>query len=416
MFHSFFPSPRAFLISGTLWALLCVLAWYFVVADWAQLPPAEEGGPTETSELWLYSWLGLCYGAFAVFWLVMGRHRWAIWSVAGTTAIIFTTWFLVQLDVMINEWFGSFYDLLQQALGEPGSVPAEDYYAQLFTFLRIAMVYITVAVLADFFTSHYVFRWRTAMNEYYTSIWGKVRHIEGASQRIQEDTMKFAAIMESLGSRIVRAVMTLLAFLPILWGLSGQVTEIPILGAIPQPLVFVAVCWSIFGTGLLALVGVKLPGLEFRNQRVEAAYRKELVLGEDNAGRAAPPTLSELFANVRQNYFRLYFNYLYFNVARYCYLQFGVLVPYIALGPTIIAGAVSLGFIQQVVRAYGRVEDSFQFLVNSWTTIVELMSIHKRLAAFEAAIEGRTLSDIEFEVTGGGPAPDLQPAQSPEAS
>ncbi|MEO0680119.1 MAG: peptide antibiotic transporter SbmA [Pseudomonadota bacterium] len=397
MFHSFFPSPRQFVLSGTVWALICVLAWYFVVVDFAQLPAEAEGAPTETSEVWLYSWLGFCYGAFAIFWLIYGRHRWALWSVAGTTAIIFVTWFLVQLDVMINEWFGSFYDLLQQALAEPGSVPPEDYYAQLFTFLRIAMVYITVAVLADFFTSHYVFRWRTAMNEYYTSIWPKVRHIEGASQRIQEDTMKFAAIMESLGSRVVRAVMTLLAFLPILWGLSAQVTEVPILGALPQPLVFVAVCWSIFGTGLLALVGVRLPGLEFRNQRVEAAYRKELVLGEDDVARAEPPTLSALFKNVRRNYFRLYFNYLYFNVARYAYLQFGVLVPYIALGPTIIAGTVTLGFIQQVVRAYGRVEDSFQFLVNSWTIIVELMSIHKRLAAFEAAIDGRELSSIEFE-------------------
>ena len=164
-------------------------------------------------------------------------------------------------------------------------------------------------------------------------------------------------------------------------------------------------------------MGVRLPGLEFRNQRVEAAYRKELVLGEDDPVRAAPPPLSELFADVRKNYFRLYFNYLYFNVARYGYLQFGVLVPYIALGPTILVGAVTLGFIQQVVRAYGRVEDSFQFLVNSWTTIVELMSIHKRLAAFEAAIDGRQLSDIEFEAgAGGGPAPSPTPAQGPEAS
>ncbi|MEO1689395.1 MAG: SbmA/BacA-like family transporter, partial [Pseudomonadota bacterium] len=185
--------------------------------------------------------------------------------------------------------------------------------------------------------------------------------------------------------------------LPILWTLSAQVSEIPVLGAIPQPLVFVAICWSIFGTGLLALVGIRLPGLEFRNQRVEAAFRKELVLGEDDAARAQPMTLEELFGNIRKNYFRLYLNYLYFNVARWSYLQFGVLVPYIALGPTIIAGTVTFGFVQQVVRAYGRVEDSFQFLVNSWTTIVELMSIHKRLAAFEAAIDGRELSSIEFE-------------------
>ncbi|MEO1688578.1 MAG: SbmA/BacA-like family transporter, partial [Pseudomonadota bacterium] len=206
MFHSFFPSPRQFVLSGTVWALICVLAWYFVVVDFAQLPAEAEGAPTETSQVWLYGWLALCYGAFAAFWLIYGKHRWALWSVAGTAVIIFVTWFLVQLDVMINAWFGSFYDLLQQALTEPGSVPAEDYYAQLWTFGSIAGTYIVVAVLTDFFTSHYVFRWRTAMNGYYTSIWPKVRHIEGASQRIQEDTMKFAVIMETLGSRMVRAV------------------------------------------------------------------------------------------------------------------------------------------------------------------------------------------------------------------
>ena len=32
--------------------------------------------------------------------------------------------------------------------------------------------------------------------------------------------------------------------------------------------------------------------LEFKNQRVEAAYRKELVYGEDHADRAQPPTIA----------------------------------------------------------------------------------------------------------------------------
>jgi len=81
------------------------------------------------------------------------------------------------------------------------------------------------------------------------------------------------------------------------------------------------------GTALLAIAGIRLPGLEFRNQRVEAAYRKELVLGEDNADRAQAPTLQELFRAVRANYFRLYLNFLYFNIVRYGYLQAGVLVP-----------------------------------------------------------------------------------------
>ncbi|MEM8629619.1 MAG: peptide antibiotic transporter SbmA [Pseudomonadota bacterium] len=397
MFESFFPKPKLFVISAAVWALVAILLWHFVVRDWAVPADTAEGAEGEADRVFLYLYNFVCYAAFAVYWMAQSNHRWARWSVGGSALIIFAIWFQVQLDVMINEWFGEFYNTVQVALAEPGAVEAADYYRQLFTFLQIALVFIFVAVVSAFFTSHYVFRWRTAMNDRYVALWPRIRHIEGASQRIQEDTMRFAAIMEGLGSRFIDSIMTLLAFLPILWGLSSYVTELPIIGAVPQALVFVAIIWSVVGTTLLALAGYRLPGLEFRNQRVEAAFRKELVLGEDKEDRAQPPTLNELFSNVRRNYFRLYLNYLYFNIARYGYLQAGVILPYIALGPTIIAAGFTLGVMQQIIRAFGRVENSFQFLVNSWTTIVELMSIYKRLAAFERAIAGDEQAAIEFE-------------------
>ena len=404
MFDSFFPNPRNFAISGIIWGLICVLIWNFFVSDWGDPLGIAALTGWDPSRVWLYEFNAICYAAFAAFWLSQTNHQWARWSVAGSVLIVFATWFQVQLDVMINEWFGTFYDTIQQALAEPNSVDEGNFYRQLATFLQIAMVYIVAAVVLQFFTSHYVFRWRTAMNNRYVDLWPKIRHIEGASQRIQEDTMKFAAIMESLGSRLIDSVMTLLAFLPILWGLSAHVKVLPIVGEVPQALVFVAIIWSVFGTTLLALAGYRLPGLEFRNQRVEAAFRKELVLGEDHADRAEPPTLAELFSNVRRNYFRLYLNYLYFNVARFSYLQAGAILPYIALGPTIVAGGFTLGVMQQILRAFGRVEGSFQFLVQSWTTIVELLSIHKRLAAFEREIAGGEQSAIEFEAEPQRPA------------
>ena len=152
---------------------------------------------------------------------------------------------------------------------------------------------------------------------------------------------------------------------------------------------------------LLALVGIKLPGLEFNNQRVEAAYRKELVHGEDDAARAGEPVVRDLFSHVRKNYFRLFFHYMYFDVAKFTYLQFGVLVPYIALGPTVVAGAITLGVMQQIVRAFGRVEMSFQFLVRSWSTIVELISVYKRLRAFEAQIGDNTTAAGSVPAAGG---------------
>jgi peptide/bleomycin uptake transporter len=310
-------------------------------------------------------------------------RRWFVWSILGTAAILTGTWLKVSLDVRINEWFGEFYNLVQKALGQPGSVALDEYWAYLATFGRIAAVFILLAVLLDFLVKHYVFRWRTAMNDWYTSQWERLRGIEGASQRVQEDTMRFARLMEGLGVSLVDSLMTLVAFLPILWALSAQVTELPIIGKAEHALVGVAIGFALAGTVLMALIGIRLPGLEFHNQRVEAAFRKELVHGEDDPLRAQPATLAALFDDVRRNYFRLFFHYLYFDVARFSYLQLAVLVPYVALGPTLVGGAITLGVMQQIVRAFERVQTSFQYLVHSWTTIVELLSVYKRLRDFE---------------------------------
>ena len=198
--------------------------------------------------------------------------------------------------------------------------------------------------------------------------------------------MRFASIMEGLGVELVRSVMTLAAFLPILWELSEKVTTIPFIGSIPHSLVFVALGWAAFGTVVLAVTGILLPGLQFQNQRREAAYRKELVYGEDDPSRASPPVAHELFMEVRRNYFRLFFHYLYFDVVKWSYLQVSVLVPLIALGQTIVAGVITLGVMQQISRAFDKVTESFQYLVYSWSTIIELISVYKRLRAFEARI------------------------------
>jgi len=191
-----------------------------------------------------------------------------------------------------------------------------------------------------------------------------------------------------MGVSFINAIMTLIAFLPVMVTLSVHVKTVPVLGSIPYAVVIAAVLWSLFGTGLLAIVGIKLPGLSFRNQRVEAAYRKELVYGEDDASRAQPPTVRELFLGVRRNYFRLYFHYLYFNIVRIFYLQVDAVFGMLMLFPSIVTGAITLGLMRQITNVFDQVRGSFQYLINSWTTLVELMSIYKRLRGFE-----RTLDD-----------------------
>jgi len=408
MFVSFFPSPRQFFWSAVIWTLIVVLFWFFVAKDAGTIIGLENPPPDAPPVIgvqvfltepfiWFYIYYTAVVAIFAVFWRVFAPHRWFAWSVLGSALIIFVTYFQVQVSVAINAWYGPFYDLIQAALSKTRPVTLAEFYAELVNFAGIAFVAVIVYVLTRFFVSHYIFRWRTAMNDYYTDNWDRLRHIEGASQRVQEDTMRFASTVEGLGVNLIDAVMTLIAFLPVLLRLSADITEIPILGHVPYPLVVVGILWSIFGTAFLALIGIRLPGLEFRNQRVEAAYRKELVFGEDNSNRAQPQTLAELFAAVRANYFRLYFNYMYFNIGRIFYLQTDNIFPYIILGPTIVAGKITLGAMNQILNAFGQVRDSFQYLVKSWTTIVDLLSVYKRLRAFEATLYGEELPSLDQE-------------------
>ena len=320
-------------------------------------------------------------------------RNWLHWSLAGSIAILWSIWYQVELNVQINDWYGEFYDLIQKALSEPNAVTLDEFLDGIASFLYLASLWVVIQVGTAFFTSHYVFRWRTAMNNFYMSHWPKVRMVEGAAQRVQEDTMRFAGIVENLGVHFVRAILTLVAFLPILVDLSKHVIELPWFGPVENSLVYIAIASAIAGTVLVALVGIRLPGLEFNNQLVEAAYRKELVYGEDYEDRAEPLSVQELFANVRKNYYRLYLHYGYFNFARFAYLQGSVLLPLLALGPTIAAGAITFGIFRQVSHVFEQVESSFQYLVNSWSTIVELISIYKRLNAFESNIRKAELGE-----------------------
>jgi len=227
-------------------------------------------------------------------------RRWYLWSIGGTLLILMATWYQVQLDVRINEWFGEFYDTLQKALTNPNSVSEKEFIAYLFTFAKIAAVYILVVIFSDYFTSHWTFRWRTAMADFYHDKWNDASSIEGASQRVQEDTLKFARIMEGLGAELLRSVMTLIAFTPILWGLSKSITVLPWIGEVEHALVWVAIISALGGTILLASVGIKLPGIEYDIQKEEAAYRKELVLGEDFKESAQPAKITDLYGGVRK--------------------------------------------------------------------------------------------------------------------
>ncbi|MEQ9637618.1 MAG: SbmA/BacA-like family transporter [Devosia marina] len=462
MFRSFFPDPKLFFSSAVIWMLASVLLWFaigeparsvlsidrfthpVVSAPIADQPTTEDvpgtpdpaagaaqtnpNAPAETESesptapsptaramagaelnfltaerVWLYQYVLMTALLFCVFWYFYKRNEWYWWSVVSSTIILLVIYFQVQVSEFVNEWSGSFFNVIQLALTQPGSVTPEQLYGLTWTIILVTIPSVLVAVGLAFYTSHYVFRWRKAMNFYYMEHWPKIRTTEGAAQRVQEDTMRFAAIMEDLGTAFFDSLITLVVFLPLLWNLSANISELPIFGETPGGLVWVALVGAAAGTALLALVGIKLPGLNFNNQLVEAAYRKELVFGEDHPDRAQPPTVRDLFANVQRNYFRLYFHYTYFNLARYGYTNMVGYVPLLVMAPSILAGTLTMGLYQQIQIAFNQVFSSFQFFARAWTVIVELQSVIMRLRTFESYIP-RDQEPIKASVGSGTPA------------
>ena len=311
------------------------------------------------------------------------NKKWLLWSWGGVSLLVLSLLIQVTITVKINQWYKGFYDILQKPMESSLAI----FWDKIFEFVYLALPYVILATFTAYFTRLYAFRWREAITFDYMPIWtsGRVK-VEGSAQRLQEDTMRFAKIVESLGLQVVRAVMTLIAFTPILWSLSDKV-DIVFLKDIPGSLVWVAFLTSLGSLLISWLVGWKLPGLEYNNQKIEAKFRKELVYGEDDRDTyAKPDTILQLFSGIKFNYHRLFLHYGYFDIWVNLYDQFMVIVPYLVMAPGLFTGAITLGFVIQVSNAFQRVHGSFSLFTHNWTTITELRSIHKRLAEFEIAI------------------------------
>ena len=315
------------------------------------------------------------------------NKRWLVLAWGGLFILLSSLWGQVSLTVAINAWYGGFYDLMQNSATyfDKPQVGIDLFYDELYEFCMLAMPYVIIATITNWFTRVYSLKWREAITFDYLPRWRNVKEdIEGASQRIQEDTHHFAQIIENLGLKVVKSIMTLIAFIPVLWTLSAK-TDIPFMGMEAGSLVWFALFISIGGLLLTWFVGAKLPGLEYNNQRVEAAFRKELVFGEDDKENySQPETVLELFTGIKFNYQRLFNHYGYVDVWINSYDQFMVVLPYLLVGPGLFTKLITLGVVVQVSNAFQKVHEGFGVFLYQFTQITELRSIYKRLKEFEA--------------------------------
>ena len=322
------------------------------------------------------------------------------WAGRGLlAAVVGLALFTVFINVLLNQWSNSFYNAIQDK-----DLPA--FWKLLIRFSWLALLYIVAAVYQTYLNQMLQIRWRRWLTDRYLGAWLAdgayyrmqltASETDNPDQRIADDLRLFVAGALTLSIGGLRAFVTLVSFLGILWGLSGPAT-IPIGSfqlTIPGYMVWAALLYAIAGTWLTNLIGRPLVRLNFNQQRYEADFRFSLVRFRENAEGVAlyhgeadeMRNFRERFSWVVRNWWDIMRRQKRLTWFTAGYGQAAVIFPFLVAAPRYFRGEIPLGALMQTAQAFGQVQDSLSFIVNSYTDLAEWRAVILRLLGFERAL------------------------------
>ncbi len=376
------------------------------------------------------------------------------WKARGLLlAIVALNLGAVYMLVLMNDWNRVFYDALQNK-------DAAVFWTQLGRFTYLAFGLIIIAVYKFYLTQLLEMRWRAWMTAHYLQRWlgnhafyrmelarfskasgpgkaagnvdlpvgGDVGRDVGGSvgadatgtvtgsaaggtptaanpdnpdQRIQEDVNQFTTYTISLTMGLLNAVVTLVTFIGILWGLSGNFAFT--LGGtkfdIPGFMVWAAILYCLVGSIITHYIGRPQIKLNFNQQRLEADFRHHMVrvreysesIALDKGEAVERGQLDMRFSKVLGNYLALIKsqkNLIWFTAG---FGQAAVVFPMIVAAPRYFSGAIQLGELTQISGAFGRVQDSLSWFVDNYSTLAAWRATTDRLTSFEDSFRALAL-------------------------
>ena len=336
------------------------------------------------------------------------EDRWAAWGLL--LAVVALTLGMVRISVLFNQWNMAFFNALQD----------KDQTAFLYQLIRVSWlvgVFIFFAVYQLYLNQMLDIRWRRWLTERYLRAWLAdgayyrmqlmARETDNPDQRIAEDIHLLISHTLALLIGGLRAVVTLVAFVAILWALSGTLT-VP-LGwsslTLPGYLVWAAILYAVAGTWLTDWIGRPLVRLNFDKQRCEADFRFGLVRFRENTEGVALyrgeadelRSFRDRFEAVAANWWNIMRRQKRLTYFTAGYGQAAWIFPSVLAAPRYFQGELALGGLMQTIGAFGQVQASLSFFVDSYKQIAEWCSVVERLSGFEHALER-----VRIEAASGG--------------
>jgi putative ATP-binding cassette transporter len=349
------------------------------------------------------------------------------WQARGLLlAIVLLNLATVYMAVQFNDWNGVFYDALQNK-DEPV------FWKQLTRFTYLAFGSIVIVVYKFYLTQVLEMRWRQWMTTYYLQRWLSNQtfykleltrfttlagvdqnsiNTDNPDQRISEDVNQFTTQTISLCMGLLNSVVTLVSFVGILWGLSGAFSFVlgGISYTIPGYMLWAAVAYCLVGSVLTHYIGKSQISLNFFQQKYEADFRHHMVrvreysesIALDKGESVEKTQLDTRFTTVISNYLALIKaqkNLIWFTSF---FGQAAIIFPFLVAAPRFFSGAIQLGQLMQISSAFGQVQNSLSWFVDSYSGLASWRATTDRLTSFdesmaksEALMATQTVSSVD---------------------
>ncbi len=319
--------------------------------------------------------------------------------------IIGLTLAIVYMLVLLNRWNNSFYSALQ-------NYQTEKIFDELFHFTYLAFTYIVLAVYSYYLQQVLILNWRRWLTERFIEIWLKNKtyynlqmfgkDTDNPDQRISEDVRLFVEMTLSFAIGLLKAVTTLASFVVILYELSGSL-KFTLFGQeweISGYLFWAAFFYSILGTCVTHLVGRKLVKLNFIQQRYEADFRFSMIRLRESSESVAfyrgegqeSKVFKERFTLLLDNFWKIVTKQKQLVWLTSGYSQIAIIFPFVAAMNRYLAKEFTLGGLMQVASAFGRVQDSLSYFVDTYSSLATWQSVVMRLTYF-----GRHMQEVSAE-------------------
>jgi putative ATP-binding cassette transporter len=356
----------------------------------------------------------------------VSEQKWSAWGLL--LVVVALNLLIVGMGVVFSFWNRALFNSLQdkdwEAFVQLLFLYRHTEFGFMPGFCEFAALYVVVGVYRVYLTQWLEIRWRSWMTTRFLDEWLADRAYyrislttdraaigtDNPDQRIAEDLRDFVANTLSLGLDLLSNVVSLFSYLGILWSLSGALTVFGI--NVPGYMVWVALIYSVIGTYLTHLVGRALVPLRFRQQRVEADFRYALVRLRENMegvalynGEAEEKAgLGHRFTQVIGNWWAIMRRTKLLNSLVVGYTQVAIIFPLVVAAPRYFSGALQLGGLMQTADAFGQVQGSMSWFLNSYAVLAQWRAIVERLTTFHRAIVLARAAAGEGLTTTAGPA------------